>query len=75
MREMSEAMEVTLARIEERTRNIENQLLQQYATKGDVAALMGRVTLLERILFSMIGIILLAFLGAIGSLVLRAPQP
>lgn len=68
---MTEAMEVTLARIEERTRNIENQLLQQYATKGDMSGIDGRVKLLERIVFSMIGIILLTFIAAIGSLVMK----
>lgn len=60
-----------LVRIDERVRGIENQLLQQYATKGDLNAIDGRVKLLERIVFSMIGIILLSFLAAIGSLVMR----
>lgn len=71
---MSEAMEITLARIEERVNVIQSQLTSQFVTRSDFNALEARLKLQERISFTAIGAILLSVLAAIGSLVIKGAQ-
>lgn len=60
-----------LIRIDERLTGLDRLVRDQFATKGDMTALEGRVRLLERIVFGMISVIILSFLGATIAMVYK----